>query len=189
MKEEKKLETGFSPSHEPDREVEELSTSPVSGATGPRTLKGKEKSKRNALKHGIFSDLVVLKKESQSDFDFLLSELRSDVRPVGMLEEILVEKLSVLIWRYRRLLTAEVGEIRKGTETLSLDDALSFVGNEKLNAMARSVPEAFCLDRLLRYEASLEPGFDRTLNQLERLQRTRLGQPVLPKLEVHHSLS
>src|SRR5882762_6799442 len=28
-----------------------------------------------------------------------------------------------------------------------------------------------------------------TITQLERLQRMRLGQPVLPKLEVHHSLS
>ncbi len=45
------------------------------------------------------------------------------------------------------------------------------------------------LDRLLRYEAVLDRSFDRTLNQLERMQRVRLGQPVLPKLEVRHSLS
>src|SRR5438876_9184083 len=45
------------------------------------------------------------------------------------------------------------------------------------------------LDRLLRYEASLERTLDRTLSQLERLQRMRLGQPVLPKLEVRHSES
>jgi hypothetical protein len=47
------------------------------------------------------------------------------------------------------------------------------------------------LDRLLRYEASLDRSFDRTLSQLERLQRMRLGQPVpvLPKVEVHHSVS
>ncbi len=31
-------------------------------------------------------------------------------------------------------------------------------------------------------------SFDRTLSQLERLQRMRLGQPVPPKLEVRHSL-
>ena len=31
-------------------------------------------------------------------------------------------------------------------------------------------------------------SFDRTLSQLERLQRMRLGQPVLPELEVRHSL-
>jgi len=55
--------------------------------------------------------------------------------------------------------------------------------------VCRNVPDGPGLDRLLRYEASLERSFDRTLSQLERLQRMRLGQPVLPKLEVSHSLS
>jgi hypothetical protein len=41
----------------------------------------------------------------------------------------------------------------------------------------------------MRYETSLDRSFDRTLKQLERLQRMRSGQPVLPKLEVHHSVS
>jgi len=59
----------------------------------------------------------------------------------------------------------------------------------QLEIACRNVPDGPGLDRLLRYEASLERSFDRTLNQLERMQRTRLGQPVLPKLEVHHSLS
>ncbi len=39
------------------------------------------------------------------------------------------------------------------------------------------------VDRLQRYEGSLERSFDRTLSQLERLQRLRLGQPVLPALK------
>ena len=38
-------------------------------------------------------------------------------------------------------------------------------------------------------KASLERHFDRTLTQLESLRRMRLGQPVLPKLEVQHSIS
>ena len=40
------------------------------------------------------------------------------------------------------------------------------------------------LDRLLRYEAALDRSFDRTLTQLERLQRTRRGHPVPPPLKV-----
>jgi hypothetical protein len=39
------------------------------------------------------------------------------------------------------------------------------------------IPNAPELDRLLRYAASLERSFDRTLNQLLDLQRMRLGQP------------
>lgn len=54
----------------------------------------------------------------------------------------------------------------------------------KVEILSRNVPDLSRLDRLLRYEASLERAFDRTLNQLERLQRLRLGQPVAPRLEV-----
>jgi hypothetical protein len=82
-------------------------------ATGPRTPRGKDGSKHNALKHGIFAKMVLLKGEPQSDFDSLLSGLRDDLRPEGMLEKILVEKLASLIWRQRRLLMAEGAEIRK----------------------------------------------------------------------------
>jgi hypothetical protein len=58
----------------------------------------------------------------------------------------------------------------------------------QLEIQSRNVPDGPGLDRLLRYETSLERSFDRTLSQLERLQRIRLGQPVPPKLEVHHSM-
>jgi hypothetical protein len=40
------------------------------------------------------------------------------------------------------------------------------------------------MDALLRCQASIERSIDRTLSQLERLHRMRLGQPVLPKLDV-----
>ena len=55
--------------------------------------------------------------------------------------------------------------------------------------LCHNVPDTPTLDRLLRYEASLDRSFDRALTQLERLQRMRLGQSVLPKLEVSHSMS
>jgi hypothetical protein len=49
--------------------------------------------------------------------------------------------------------------------------------------------EVLQLDRLLRYEASLERAFDRTLNQLKRLQRMRKGQPVPATVNVNFSAS
>ena len=59
----------------------------------------------------------------------------------------------------------------------------------RLEALRHYVPDSSQPDRLLRYEASLLRNIDRILAQLERLQRMRLGQPVLPKLEVRHSVS
>lgn len=54
----------------------------------------------------------------------------------------------------------------------------------RLHAAKAPVPKQEVVDRFQRYEASLERSFDRTLSQLERLQRLRLGQPVLPALKV-----
>ena len=281
-------------------------------SSGPRTPLGKQRSRHNATTHGIFSRVALLAGESQSEFDSLLEGLRRYFHPKGTLEEILVEKLATLIWRYRRLLTAEVSEIRIGiafpcrnkehqatrvvtiVETVDGEvhgnlmqgtadpeirgkclallrdlktgiDARGFDANRdsailtnlyqnrtsergrltlygryriwlskancseeerpktgsdspdqckrgfleeldeeirrlerdksiesergRLEALRQYVPDSSQPDRLLRHEASLERSFDRTLSQLERLQRMRLGQPVLPKLEVRHSVS
>jgi hypothetical protein len=56
----------------------------------------------------------------------------------------------------------------------------------RLKAATALVPQREVTDRLQRYEASLERPFDRTLSQLERLQRMRLGLAVSPpvKLEI-----
>lgn len=47
--------------------------------------------------------------------------------------------------------------------------------------------ETVRLDHLLRYDASLERSFDRTLNQLERLQARRRGLPAAPRIDVNIS--
>ncbi len=57
-------------------------SSSIRRSTGPRTQQGKERSKRNSITHGIFSN-VVLKSESQADFDALLKALYNDRRPKG----------------------------------------------------------------------------------------------------------
>ncbi|SRR5712692_625487 len=49
------------------------------------------------------------------------------------------------------------------------------------------VPSPEVFDRLLRHEAHLSREFNRTLSELERLQRTRKGQLVLPSLKVEVS--
>jgi hypothetical protein len=134
-------------------------------STGPRTPNGKERSKYNAVKHGIFSKVVVLEGEPRGTFDKLLSGLFSDLQPVGELERILVEKIAILVWRYRRLIVTEA----KDSKTTFFSDADETRWNK---------------DNLLRYEASIERAFDRALTQLERKQRMRLGQSVLPPIKL-----
>jgi len=124
------------------------------------------------LKHGSFSRVVLLTGEPQAEFDSLLSGLRNDLEPEGTLEELLVDKLAALVWRHRRLIIADRERPLRGTSLLEFPHDI--VGGPSL-------------DLLLRYETNLERAFDRTLNQLERLQRMRKGQPVPPTLNVNVS--
>lgn len=282
-------------------------------AKGPRTQLGKQTASRNSIKHGVFSKVVVLPGEPRAEYEQLWAGLREGYQPQGAPEELLVEKLSVLTWRLRRLLIAEAAEIRQGFrlandgkgqqppkiivrfvevghedhEDLShlmqrtanrkvperercmgllrdlqrgiksrgfdpdrdsailtklygrhttnnqkeclfdryrslvsvancreeerskhgscsprqcveiflaeLEDELKWLAGQEsieseecqLEKLCRSVPDGPQLDRLLRYEASLERAFDRTLSQLERLQRMRLGHPVPPPINLN----
>src|SRR5215471_9480802 len=92
--------------------LNEVKPTRASRATGPRTTQGKERSKRNALKHGIFSQAALLKDESRAEYDALLNDLRENLQPEGALEEALVEKLALGTWRLRRLIIAETAEIQ-----------------------------------------------------------------------------
>jgi hypothetical protein len=50
--------------------------------------------------------------------------------------------------------------------------------------VSRNIPEARELERFVRYEAHLSREFDRTLNQLHRMQEKRLGHPAPPRIEL-----
>jgi hypothetical protein len=99
-----------------------ISSSVGRRSTGPRTRLGKEKSKRNSLKHGIFSEAVVLTTESRAEYQSLWKQLHKDIKPVGAVEEVLVEKLTVLLWRMRRLYVAEGAEIPAASEFVEWDE-------------------------------------------------------------------
>ncbi len=90
-------------------------------ATGPRTEQGKQKSSRNATKHGVFSKVVVLKGESRVEYERVLGGLWEALQPEGALEELLVDKVATISWRQRRLLLAEGGEIQKNKEFVESD--------------------------------------------------------------------
>src|SRR5712691_5667457 len=116
--------SGPANAEEPQTLAIERSASSAKGgskALGPRTQQGKQKSSRNATKHGVFSKVIVLDSESKAEYEELLAGLRETLKPEGALEELLVEKLATTVWRHRRLLLAESAEIRKNTEFVESD--------------------------------------------------------------------
>ncbi len=93
---------------------------------GPKTLEGKSKSKYNAITHGILAKSVILpgncSDEKPEDLEFILSQLIKDIEPEGILEHTLVEDIGTLMWRLRRVLKAEVGNISRNlTEKMEVE--------------------------------------------------------------------
>lgn len=80
-------------------------------STGPVTEEGKQAVANNALKHGLFSQQLILNSENETDYLLLLEELQAELSPVGALEQSLVERISVGLWRQRRLVRSETAQI------------------------------------------------------------------------------
>jgi hypothetical protein len=93
-------------------------------STGPKTTTGKSVAKLNALKHGILAGDVVVTgrffEEDANAYNRLRRELWESLAPVGVAEEILVDRIAVCAWRFRRALKAEQGEILLSTDVKTL---------------------------------------------------------------------
>jgi hypothetical protein len=98
-------------------------------STGPTTPKGKEVVRFNALTHGLLSKEVVIPvgegKENEGEFRALLTQLREDLTPEGVLEEMLVERIAVCYWRLKRAVRCETGEIRTQLDTLGYQEVMA----------------------------------------------------------------
>jgi hypothetical protein len=103
-------------------------------ATGPRTKAGKQRSRRNALKSGIFASVFLLECESPIEYLTLLEGVKKDLRPRGTMETALVENLVAILLRRQRFLRAESAEISKATEFGIVDS----IRAQRLEAWDRS---------------------------------------------------
>nr|WP_298898236.1 hypothetical protein [uncultured Altererythrobacter sp.] len=76
-------------------------------SSGPTSAAGKAASSRNSLKHGVLSQRAVADHEDRQAYESLLRQLIDEYRPETALECTLVERLSILIWREKRLAETE----------------------------------------------------------------------------------
>jgi hypothetical protein len=73
-------------------------------------------SRLNAVKHGILSKELILPHESREEYDELLQGLQAEYQPQGITEGLLVEELASIVWRKRRVLSAERAKINCGLD-------------------------------------------------------------------------
>ena len=139
---------------------------------GVKSEEGKEISKLNAIKHGILSKEVLLNDENEDDLVELGKKLRQELKPVGELEMIMVERVVSGTWRLKRALRGETEMIES--------DMTDIVFGEKTfgHALASSFANSDSYGKFTRYETSIERSIFKALHELQRLQAVRSGEKI-----------
>jgi hypothetical protein len=138
--------------------------------TGPRTPEGKARSAKNALRHGLLSRDVLQADERPRDLQRLHEQLSGELRPVGELESLLVERVVSCVWRLRRALRVEAEIVERSSDSYAPGDE----GGAGVSWIRRHATFA----TLSRYETTNERAMYRALHELERLQAARRGERV-----------
>lgn len=87
-------------------------------STGPATTEGKDIASQNAKRHGLLSSRLILDDEDSSEFEELTDDLCESLRPGGIAEVALVERIAITIWRQRRLVRSETAAIKLAREVV-----------------------------------------------------------------------
>jgi len=150
---------------------------------GPTTAEGKEKSSRNAIKHGLTASNgnILLDCEDPDQFDEVLNKLLGIHQPATPAETDLVEEMVAARWRTRRMWTIETGLLNaeiltQQTKTDTPDP------NIHLTLAFRSLTDdSRSLVLANRYEARLQRLYDRAYKTLRELQQARKSEPTPPR--------
>jgi hypothetical protein len=78
-------------------------------STGPVTEKGKQRSRCNALRHGLTAETVIGLLEDAEDYKAFESAIIADYDAQSAVERELVVRLASLLWRLRRATSMEPG--------------------------------------------------------------------------------
>jgi hypothetical protein len=78
-------------------------------STGPTTDEGKQRSRCNAVRHGLTAETVIGALEDAEDYKAFEAAITTDYDAQSTVERELVLRLASLLWRLRRATTIETG--------------------------------------------------------------------------------
>jgi len=78
-------------------------------STGPSTEEGKQRSRRNAVRHGLTAETVIGALEDAEDYQAFEAAIIADYDAQSTVQRELVLRLASLLWRLRRATTIETG--------------------------------------------------------------------------------
>ena len=150
-------------------------------STGPKTPEGKTAIRLNAVKHGLLAEEILLPGEDEDALRKLGERLRTELQPVGELENMLVDRIISAHWRLRR-----VGRVEAGIFTYQYYATFSAAREMEANtttlgiAFVKDTNESNAFSKLSRYETAVERSLFKALHELQRLQAARQAEGTLP---------
>ena len=130
-------------------------------STGPTTPEGKERSRCNAVRHGLTAETVIAALEDAEDYQAFEAAVTSDYDPETAVERELVLRLASVLWRLRRAtgietalfesVTAEPGKVEPGSSRPTHVKAADLCDRNQLHLVATRQSDA---------AAGNELGFD-----------------------------
>ena len=132
-------------------------------STGPVTVQGKQTVSSNALKHGVFSKSLILSDENPTEYKSLLDQLLQELHPSGLLEQTLVKRIALTLWRQRGLVRAETANIESGRSAKQI--VLAVNQELELSYTSRELKES----DLIPFDAMHYEWYESILNELDEL--------------------
>ena len=155
---------------------------------GPVTLEGKQRSRANALKHGLTGEGVVLPNEDAAEVERRLSAFQDELKPSGEVGRSLVRRAALMSVRMDRCVEQETAALSERVRQAEAD----FVAPEGVDAGEAARLRAEAGRRAMfdpskeatlarKYEAAAERGFFRALKELRQLEKqAKAAQPLSP---------
>jgi hypothetical protein len=94
-------------------------------STGPTTLAGKDRSRRNAIRHGLSAETVITAVEDIEDYRAFEATVISDYEAKTAVERELVLRVASLLWRLSRATSIETGLLQIHAERARESDRIS----------------------------------------------------------------
>lgn len=154
-------------------------------STGPRSEDGKARVGRNAIKHGLLSDQVVLDWENAAVFEEFRQGLLDDLRPQGAVEELLADRIAAQSWRLRRVMQMErylIERDHRRSVELEYNLGLQHERPQENRVHPAAVGEALheslgskhsAYETLRRYERTITHTMETALRDLRQAQKDR----------------
>ena len=121
-------------------------------STGPTTPEGKERSRCNALRHGLTAETVIAALEDVEDYQAFEAAVISDYNAESAVERELVLRLASVLWRLRRAtgiesalfesVTTEASKLEHGHSPLTLVETADLSDRNKMHLIVTRQSDA-----------------------------------------------